>query len=81
MFDNLLGNLFDKEKATYETVQGALESVAEELGVSWKEFFIMIRPMDDKLNHKYFICKYDEKTGNPVKVREISLKEILEIEE
>ncbi len=80
MFDNLLGNLFDKEKATYETVQGALESVAEELGVSHKEFFIMIRPMDDKFNHKYFICKYDA-NGNPVKVREISLKEILEIEE
>ncbi len=80
MFDNLLGNLFDKEKATYETVQGALENVAEELGISYKEFFIMIRPTDDKFSHKYFICKYDA-NGNPVKVREISLKEILEIEE
>jgi hypothetical protein len=76
MIENLLGGLFDKEKMIYETVQSTLVDVAEELGVSDKDFFIMIRPMDEAFNHKFFICKYDEK-GNPKKVREIELKEIL----
>jgi hypothetical protein len=75
MFD--LGKLFDKEAATYDTVQGTLEAVAEELQLPHTDFFIMIRPMDAEFNHKYFICKYDS-AGNPVKVREITLKEILE---
>ncbi len=74
MFGNMLNGLFDKEQMTYDTVQSALENVSEELGGA--SFFIMIRPMDSEFNHKYFICKYDEK-GNPVKVREITLKEIL----
>ena len=77
MFDNSLGGLFDKEKATYETIQITLEELAAELSCDWKDFFIMIRPMDDKFNHKFFICKYDQK-GNPIKVREITLKEILD---
>ncbi len=77
MIENLLGGLFDKEKMIYETVQSTLVDVAEELGEDYKNFFIMIRPMDDKFNHKYFICKYDG-NGNPQKVREIELKEILE---
>ncbi len=80
MIENLLGGLFDKEKMIYETVQSTLVDVAEELGVTpdkYKDFFIMIRPMDDKFNHKFFICKYDG-NGNPQKVREIELKEILE---
>ncbi len=77
MFADLLGNLFDKEKATYDIVQKTLEDVAEELKLPFTEFFVMIRPMDKDFNHKFFICKYDEK-GNPAKVREITLKEIVE---
>ncbi len=77
MIEGLLSGLFDKEKAAYETIQSTLEDIAQELNVSHKDFFIMIRPSDEEFNHKCFICKYDEK-GNPVKVREITLKEILE---
>ena len=76
MFGDLLGGLIDKEAITRDTIQGALEKVAEELGLKFGDFFIMIRPTDEQFNHKYFICGYDEK-GNPKMVREITLKEIL----
>ncbi len=82
MLENLFGNLFDKEKAIEETVQSTLVDVAQELGtkesgpLSYKDFFLMIRPTDAKGNFKFHICKYDEK-GNPKPVREITTKEIL----
>lgn len=76
MFEELLGGLIDKEKAIYDTIQDTLADVAEELNCPRTDFFIMIRPVDDKFNHKFFVCKYDEK-GNPVNVREITLKEIM----
>jgi len=76
MLGNLLGGLFDKEKAIYSTVQDALTSIAEELQLPYSDFFIAIRPVDSEYNHKYFICKYDEK-GQPKAVREITLKEII----
>jgi len=76
MFEGLLGGLIDKEQITRDYIQNALEKVSQELGCSYKDFFIMIRPSDEDFNHKYFICKYDEK-GNPKMVREITLKEIL----
>lgn len=79
MFAEMLGGLVDKEKMTYDTIQTTLENVAEELGCDFRDFFVMIRPMDEDLNFKFFICKYDEK-GNPLKVREITLKEVLNIE-
>jgi len=79
MFTEMLGGLVDKEKMTYDTIQTTLENVAEELGCDYRDFFVMIRPMDADLNFKFFICKYDEK-GNPLKVREITLKEVLNIE-
>lgn len=66
----------DPEKQTYETVQDCLKDVAEELQKDHKGFFIVIRPTDEQYNHKYYICKYDEK-GNIAPVREITLKEIL----
>jgi hypothetical protein len=76
MLQELLGGLIDKEKAIYDTIQDALSDVAEELKCDRKDFFIMIRPMDDQFNHRFFICKYNE-DGNPVNVREITLKEIM----
>lgn len=76
MLGNLLGDLFDKEQMVYDTVKETLVDIAEELGANDKDFFIMIRPMDEKFNHKFFVCKYDE-NGNPKKVREVTLKEIL----
>lgn len=76
MLGEMLSGLINKEESTRVTVKHALEDVAEELGCSWKDFFITIMPIDEKFNQKYFICKYDEK-GNPRMIREISLKEIL----
>lgn len=76
MLGGLLGGLIDKEQITRDYIQSALETVAEELNEPFNNFFIMIRPTDAKFNHKYFICKYDG-NGLPVKVREITLKEIL----
>lgn len=76
MFASMLGGLLDKEQMIYDTIQSSLETVAEELNCTPKDFFIMIRPSDDEYNFKLFICKYDEQ-GNPCKVREMLLKEIL----
>ncbi len=79
-FGNILGGLFDKEKAITDMVQSTLVDVAKELGegtaVPHTDFFVMIRPADKDFNFKYFICKYDEK-GNPKKIRELTIKEIL----
>lgn len=75
MFDNLLGNLFDKEKATTDIITDALESVATELQCPFSDIFIMIKPTDEKFAHKYWIYKFEN--GIPKPVREITLKEIL----
>ena len=42
MLGSLLGGMVDTEKITFDTIQGALEDVAEELGCSHKELFIKI---------------------------------------
>ncbi len=76
MFGDLLNSVINKEQMTRDTVQDALENVAQELKCPYTDFFLMIKPTDKEFNHMYFVCKFDEK-GNPKKVREISLKEIL----
>lgn len=78
MFAGLMGSFVDKEKLTHDTIQTALEDVAEELGCSHKDFFIMIKPMDETFNMKFYIYKLE---GAPKLIREITLKEILSIEE
>ncbi len=75
MFQNLLGGLFDSEKIVKDTIQSTLENVAEELNCSHTEFFIMIKPSDEKFNMKFWI--YKMVNNAPKLVREISLKEIL----
>lgn len=75
MLEGLLGGLINKEKATYDTIQSTLENVAEELGCSHKEFFIMIAPMDEKFDFILFIYKLGPK--GPEKVRELPLKEVV----
>ncbi len=66
MFD-----LFNKEKAIYNTIQVSLESLAEEMNCSCAEFFIMIKPTDEKGNFKMWVFK------DNVKIREITLSEII----
>lgn len=79
MFGEILGKLVDKEKVTFDTIQSALEEVSIELGCSHKELFIMIKPENEKFDPRFYIYKI-EGTG-PRMVREITLKEILDIEE
>jgi hypothetical protein len=71
----MLSALFNTEKITHDTIQSTLESVAEELGCSHKEFFLMIKPTNEEFDMKFYIFKQEEKI--PQFIREISLKEIL----
>lgn len=76
MFSNLMGGLVDKEQITHDTIQGTLEDLAEELGCSHTEFFVMIKPTDADFNMKFYVYRSPENAA-PKFVREISLKEIL----
>jgi hypothetical protein len=75
MLEGLLGGLVDKEKATRETITNSFEDFAEELGVSHKEMFITIVPVDEKFGFVIHLYKI-EKDGRKVWVREVPLKEI-----
>lgn len=75
MFANLMGGLVDKEKITHETIQNTLENVAEELQCSFSELFIMIKPINEDFDMKFYIYKIIDGVPNPI--REISLKEVL----
>lgn len=75
MLGDLLGGLIDKEQITHDTIQDCLENIADELGCSHKEFFVMIKPIDDDFNMRFYIYKLDK--GVPYLIREISLKEVL----
>lgn len=75
----LLDGLFDKEQMTRDTIQGALENVAEELNCNHKDLFFMIKPVNEEFDFKVYI--YQTNGAAPKMVREIPLKEILEIEE
>ena len=68
--------LFDIEGRTRETIKNTLEDVAEELGCSQSEFFIMIKPTNEEFDMKFYI--YRLVNGKPALVREIELKEILQ---
>ena len=71
----MLSALFNTEKITHDTIQNTLESVAEELGCSHKEFFLMIKPTNEEFDMKFYIFKQEEKL--PVFIRKISLEEII----
>lgn len=78
MLGNLLGGLVDKERITFDTIQGTLEDLADELKCSYKDFFIMIKPVSEDFCMKFYVYKIQN--GKPEIVREITLKEILNIE-
>lgn len=75
MFGELLGSLVDKEQITHDTIQEALEDIAQELGCSYNDFFVMIKPINEEFSMKYYI--YKTENNSPKFIREISLKEIL----
>jgi hypothetical protein len=64
-----------KEKLTHDTIQEALENIAEELGCSFKDVYIVIKPINETFTMKFYIYK----TENNVQkfIREITLTEIL----
>lgn len=75
MFGNLLGGLIDKEKITHDTIQSTLENVAEELNCTFKDLFIMIKPINETFTMKFYIYKLEN--GAPKLIREIPLSEVL----
>ena len=77
MFGDLLGGFLDKEKITHDTIQETLEKIAEELECSHKDFFVMIKPSDETYTMKFYIYKLEP---GPKLIREISLKEVLGID-
>jgi hypothetical protein len=79
MFGDLLGGLVDKEQITHDTIQDCLDNIAEELGCSHKDFFVMIKPVDETFTMRFYIYKFEN--GVPKLVREISLKEVLGLNE
>ena len=74
MLEGLLSGNF-KENATRETITNSLEDFAEELGVSYKEIFITIIPVNEDFGFAVHLYKI-EKDGRKVHVREVPLKEI-----
>lgn len=75
MFGELLGSLIDKEQVTHDTIQEALEDLSQEMGCSYKDFFIMIKPLDETFTMKFYVYKTENNV--PKFIREITLKEIL----
>jgi hypothetical protein len=74
MIASLMGGFIDREKITHDTIQSTLENVAEELGCDYKDFFVMIKPMDETFTMKFYIYKLEN--GSPKPIRELPLKEI-----
>jgi hypothetical protein len=70
----MLGSLFDTEKIVRDTIQTALENVAEELQCSHNELFIMIKPINAEFDMKFYVYKIEQ---SPKLIREIALSEIL----
>jgi hypothetical protein len=75
MLGNLLGGLVDTEQMTFDTIQECLESLSQEMNCSHKDFFVMIKPIDNEFKMKFYVYKLENKV--PKMVREITLKEIL----
>lgn len=75
MLGSLLGGLIDKEEITHDTIQKTLEKVSKELNCSFKELFIMIKPINETFTMKFYIYKIEN--GKPDLKREIPLSEVL----
>lgn len=76
MFGDLLKGVFDSEKAITETITTTLQNLSEELGCQYNELFVMIKPVNEAMEHKFWV--YRVNNGKPEIVREIPIKEILD---
>ena len=74
--EKLLGGLFDKEEATQDIIQNALQNVAQELECSHNDVFIMIKPKNEDFEPRFLIYK-TENNSAPKYIRDITIKEIL----
>ncbi len=76
----MMGGLFDKEKATIDTIKNAMVEVAEEYGLKHTEFAFFIQPKTEEFDFKVYITKLDN--GKPTGIlREITVKEIVGTQE
>ena len=75
MLKEILKSLVDKEQVTHVTIQDALERIADEYECSYKDFFVMIQPMDETYTMKFLIYKLENNV--PKFIRNIKLSEIL----
>lgn len=73
----MLGALFNTEKIVSDTIKSSLHEIAIELECSHKDFFVMIKPTNDKFEMKFYVYRIIKDKPTPQYVREISLKEIL----
>ena len=78
MIGEMLNGLVDTEKLTHDTIQTALEELAIEMKCSHSDFFVMIKPADEKYNMKFYV--YRLHNGVPKLEREIPLREILALD-
>ena len=78
MIGEMLNGLVDTEKLTHDTIQTALEELAIEMKCSHSDFFVMIKPADEKYNMKFYV--YRLYNGVPKLEREIPLREILALD-
>lgn len=76
MFANLMGGLIDKEAITQETISNTIQDLSEEFACKPDELFIMIKPKNEKCDFSCWVYKMEP---GPVLKREITLKEILGI--
>lgn len=80
MLEGLLGAFgVDKEDITFKTIQKTLKNLSEELNCSYKELFIMILPCKEDFSMKFYV--YQITPTERKYIRDISLKEVLGIEE
>ena len=74
MLGNMLKGFIDTEQIVRDTIQQTLENVAQELQCSHNELFIMIKPINEEFDMKFYVYKIEQ---GPKLVREITLTEIL----
>lgn len=84
--ESLLGGFLSpdtKVNAISDTIKDSLESIQQELGCTYSDFVIMIKPTNEQNEFKLFIVKANQELLKSIiipgtVVREITLKEIVE---
>lgn len=72
---SLIGGMFNVEQLVKDKITDALENVAEEYGMSHKDFIFMIQPTDAEFHFKVVICKLEN--GAAKILRELTVRDIV----